>query len=144
MKAIKLLSIASVILVFTSCDAFKQATNTTGGSVFSLNGKWQLNSNVPENTLLTSTVSVTPFISQGVLATVANNTQCYRQNDVKWKNVKNDKAGGYTIENAVSNCTAGSLSYVPATIVVVNNNEIKIAGKNAAGQDNVEVWSRVK
>jgi hypothetical protein len=144
MKTVKLLSIASIVLLFASCDAFKQATNTTGGAVFSLNGKWQLNSNLPENTLLTSTVSVAPFISQGVLSTVANNSQCYRQNDIKWKNVKTDKTGGYTIENAISNCTAGTLSYVPATIVVLNNNEIKIAGKNAAGQDNVEVWSRIK
>jgi hypothetical protein len=144
MKTIKLLSITSIILLFTSCDAFKQATNTTGGAVFSLNGKWQLKSNVPENTLLTSTVSVAPFIAQGILSSVVNNTQCYRQNDIKWKNVKTDKAGGYTIENSISNCTTGTLSYLPATIMVVSNNEIKIAGKSAAGIDNVEIWTRVK
>jgi hypothetical protein len=144
MKTIKLLSITSIILLFASCDAFKQATNTTGGAVFSLNGKWQLNSNVPENTLLTSTVSVAPFIAQGILSSVANNTQCYRQNDIKWKNVKTDKAGGYIIENSISNCTTGTLSYLPATIMVVSNNEIKIASKSAAGIDNVEIWTRVK
>jgi hypothetical protein len=144
MKTVKLLAMATILLSLASCDAFKQATNTTGGAVFSLNGKWQLNSNVPENTLLTSIVTVTPFISQGTLTTVANNTQCYREKDVKWKTIKTDKAGGYTIENSTSSCTTGTLSYLPATVIVVNNNEIKIVGKNAAGIDNTETWTRVK
>jgi hypothetical protein len=144
MKTVKLLSLLAIMIFFASCDAVRQATNTTGGAVFSLNGKWQLINNVPENTLLTSTVIVTPFISQGTLTTVANNTQCYRENDVKWKTIKTDKAGGYTIDNSTSNCTTGTLSYLPATISVVNNNEIKIVGKNAAGIDNTETWTRVK
>ncbi len=144
MKTVKLLAFAAIVVSFVSCDAVRQATNTTGGAVFSLNGKWQLNSNMPENTLLNSVVTVTPFISQGTLTTVANNTQCYRDKDLKWKTIKTDKAGGYTIENAASNCTGGSLSYLPATITVVNNNEIKIVGKNAAGVDNIETWARVK
>ncbi len=144
MKTVKLLALALIIISFASCDAVRQATNTTGGAVFSLNGKWQLSSNIPENTLLTSIVTVTPFISQGTLTTVANNTQCYREKDVKWKTIKTDKAGGYTIENSSSSCTTGTLSYLPATISVVNNNEIKIVGKNATGVDNTETWTRVK
>jgi hypothetical protein len=140
MKTVKLLALAAIIISFVSCDAVRQATNTTGGAVFSLNGKWQLNSNMPENTLLNSVVTVSPFISQGTLTTVANNTQCYREKDVKWKTVKTDKSGGYTIENS----TSGTLSYLPASITVVNNNEIKIVGKNAAGADNTETWTRVK
>jgi hypothetical protein len=144
MKTVKLLAFASIIISFASCDAFKQATNTTGGAVFSLNGKWQLNSNIPENTLLNSIVTVSPFISQGTLTTVSNNTQCYREKDSKWKTIKTDKASGYTIENATSSCTTGTLSYLPATITVVNNNEIKIVGKNATGVDNTETWTRVK
>ncbi len=144
MKTVKLLALAVVIISFASCDAVRQATNTTGGAVFSLNGKWQMNSNIPENTLLNSVVTVSPFISQGTLSTVANNTQCYREKDLKWKTIKTDKAGGYTIENATSNCTSGTLSYLPASITVVNNNEIKIVGKNAAGADNTETWTRVK
>jgi hypothetical protein len=144
MKTIKLLSIAIILISFASCDAVRQATNTTGGAVFSLNGKWQLNSNIPENTLLNSVVTVTPFISQGTLTTVANNTQCYREKDVRWKTIKTDKTGGYTIENSISNCATGTLTYVPAAITVVSNNEIKITGKNAAGIDNTETWTRVK
>lgn len=143
MKAIKLFSILAILTVFASCDAIKQATNTTGGAVFSLNGKWQLNSNAPENTLLNSIVTVSPF-SDGRLTYVANNTQCYRENDVKWKTIKSDNTGGYTIENLISNCSSGSLNYQPATISVVNNSEIRITGKNAAGQDNSQSWTRVK
>lgn len=144
MKAIRLLSIFSFILVLASCGELQQATNTTGGAVFSLNGKWQLSSNSPENTLLNTVVTVTPFLSQGTITSLQNNTQCYREKDVKWKNIKSDKAGGYTIDNLLSNCTSGALNYQPATITVISNNSVKITGVNAAGQTNEQVWSRIQ
>ncbi len=143
MKAIKLFSLLVVVLAFASCDAVRQVTNTTGGAVFSLNGKWQLTSNNPENTLLNSVVSVTLFSSEAKLTFLGNNTQCYRENDIKWKNIKSDKAGGYTIDNLLSNCNSGALNYQPATITVISNTEIRVNGKNAAGQDNSQTWSRI-
>ncbi len=144
MKAIKLFSLLAFILAMVSCETLQQATNTTGTAVFSLNGKWQLNSNSPENTLLNSIVTVTPLISQGTLTYVANNSQCYRENDIKWKNIRSDKAGGYTIDNLLSNCASGALNYQSAAIYVISNSEIRITGKNAAGQDNTQTWSRIK
>ena len=144
MKTLKLLSLLAVVIAFTSCDAVRQATNTTGGAVFSLNGKWQLTSNNPENTLLNSVVSVSLFSTEGKLTYLGNNTQCYRENDIKWKNIKSDKAGGYTIDNLLSNCNSGALNFQPATITVINNNEIRVNGKNAAGQDNTQTWARIK
>jgi hypothetical protein len=144
MKAIKLFSLLSIIISFVSCDAVRNATNTTGGSVFSLNGKWQLSSNTPENTMLNSIVTVSLFSKEGRLTYVSNNTQCYRENDVKWKTIKTDNAGGFTLENLMSNCSSGSLVYQPATVSVINNNEIRLSGKNAAGQDNSQTWTRVK
>ena len=144
MKAIKLFSLLGFIMAMVSCDTLQQATNTTGTAVFSLNGKWQLNSNSPENTLLNSIVTVTPLLSQGALTYVANNSQCYRENDIKWKNIRSDKAGGYTIDNLLSNCASGALNYQPAAIYVISNTEIRITGKNAAGQDNTQTWSRIK
>ena len=144
MKSIKLFSMLGIILAFASCDVVQQATNTTGGAVFSLNGKWQLSSNTPENTLLNSIVTVSPFVSEGRLTYAANNTQCYRESDIKWKNIKSDKAGGYTIDNLISNCSSGALNYVPATIFVVSNTEIRITGRNAAGQENTQTWMKVK
>ena len=144
MKTLKLLSLLAVVIAFTSCDAVRQATNTTGGAVFSLNGKWQLTSNNPENTLLNSVVSVSLFSTEGKLTYLGNNTQCYRENDIKWKNIKSDKAGGYTIDNLLSNCNSGALNFQPATITVINNNEIRVNGKNAGGQDNTQTWARIK
>ena len=144
MKTIKLLSIFALVFTLASCDAVRQATNTTGTAVFSLNGKWQLSSNNPENTLLNSVVTVSLFSSQAKLTYVANNTQCYRENDIKWKSVKTDNVGGFSIENLLSNCSSGELNYQPATITVVNNDVIKIMGKNAAGQDNTQTWKRIK
>lgn len=144
MKSIKLFSFLAIIIALTSCDAVRQATNTTSTAVFSLNGKWELSSNSPENTMLNSVATVTLFSSQAKLTFIANNTQCYRENDIKWKNIKSDNTGGFTIDNLLSNCTSGALNYQPATIAVVSNDEIRIAGKNAAGQDNTQTWTRIK
>ncbi|MFN0082514.1 MAG: hypothetical protein ACKVOM_08350 [Ferruginibacter sp.] len=144
MKSIKLLSLVAIVIAFASCTAVRQATNTTGTAVFSLNGKWQLSSNNPENTMLNSVATVTLFSSQAKLTFIANNTQCYRENDIKWKNIKSDNTGGFTIDNLLSNCTSGALNYQPAAIAVVSNDDIRITGKNAAGQDNTQTWTRIK
>ena len=143
MKTLKLFSLLAFIFALSSCDVVRQATNTTGGAVFSLNGKWQLTGNNPENTLLNSIVSVSLFSSEGKLTSLNNNTQCYRENDFKWKGIKSDKAGGYTIDNLLSNCNSGALNYQPATITVISNSEIRVNGKNAKGQDNTQTWSRI-
>ena len=144
MKTIKLFTLLAIVILFASCDTIRNATNTTGGAVFSLNGKWQLSSNSPENTMLNSVVTVSLFSKEGRLTYVANNTQCYRENDVKWKTIKTDNAGGFTLDNLMSNCTSGSLVYQPATITVINNNEIRLNGKNVAGQDNTQTFTRIK
>ena len=143
MKALKLFSFLAIFFTLVSCDAVRQATNTTGGAVFSLNGKWQLKSNSPENTLLNSIASVSLFSSESKLTSLANNTQCYRENDIKWKNIKSDKTGGYTIDNLLSNCNSGALNYQPATITVISNTEIRLNGRNAAGQENSQTWTRI-
>ncbi|MEJ7609853.1 MAG: hypothetical protein WKF88_01600 [Ferruginibacter sp.] len=144
MKSVKLFSLMAFVIVMASCETLQQATNTTGGAVFSLNGKWQLTSNSPENTLVNSIVTVTPLVSQGSITSLSNNTQCYRENDVKWKNIRSDKAGGYTLENLLSNCSSGALNYQAATIFVVNANEIRVSGQNAAGRDNTQSWTRIR
>ncbi len=143
MKTIKLFFILFTAIALTSCDAIKSATNTTGGAIFSLNGKWQLESNSPENTLTGTIVTVSPLISEGKISTLANNTQCYREKDIKWKSIKSDKAGGYTLDNLLSNCASASLTYQAANIFVVSNNEIRITGTNVAGQANSQTWKRL-
>jgi hypothetical protein len=144
MKSIKLFSFLAIIIALTSCDAVRQATNTTSTAVFSLNGKWQLTNNNPENTLLNSVVTVTLFSSQAKLTYVSNNTQCYRENDIKWRNIKSDKTGGFDIDNLLSNCSSGALNYQPASVSVDSNDEIRITGKNVTGQDNTQTWTRIK
>jgi hypothetical protein len=144
MKAIRLFSILAIALAFASCAEIQQATNTTVGSVFSLNGKWQLESNTPENTLIGTVVTVTPVVSTGKITTLSGNTQCYRENDIKWKNIKSDGAGGYRIDNLLSNCSSGSLNYQPANITVVSNSQIRVTGQNVAGQENTQTWNRIK
>ena len=144
MKAIKLFSLLAILIAFTSCDTLQQATNTTGGALFSLNGNWRLGSNTPDNTLINSVVTVSPLVSDGVLSTVANNSQCYREKDILWRNIKSNNNGGYTLETLISNCSSGSLNYMGASIYVVNSNEIRVTGVNASGQQSVQTWTRIR
>ncbi len=132
-----------LLFIFSGCDTLQNASNSTG-SVFTLNGQWKLSSNLPDNTLVGTVVTVTPFISEGKITLLANNTQCYREGDVKWKDVVTDKAGGFTLNNLLMTCTGGTVNYVPASIKVVNNNEIRLVGRNAAGVEHTEVWTRLK
>ncbi|MEJ7626803.1 MAG: hypothetical protein WKF35_08070 [Ferruginibacter sp.] len=142
MKSIAFISLLFTFVTLSGCDALKKTSNTTGG-VFSLNGQWELTSNTPENTLIGSKVTVAPFISEARFNTIANNTQCFRDNDIKWKNIATNNNGGFLLNNLLSSCSTGSLNYQPATITVVNTNEIRLAGRNVNGQDNNQTWKRV-
>lgn len=143
MKFIKLFAIIISAFSLFSCTAIKNASNTTGG-VFSLNGQWELVSNSPENTLVGSRLSVAPIVSEGKFKLLQNNNQCFRENDVKWKNITTDGNGGFNISNLLSNCSSGALNYQPASIYVVNSDEVRLSGKNVAGVDNIQVWKRIR
>ncbi|MEO6583213.1 MAG: hypothetical protein ABIO05_02750 [Ferruginibacter sp.] len=142
MRSIKLLSILLLVIAALSCSELKKTSNTTG-KVFSLNGQWELSANSPENTLVGSRVMVAPFIAEGRFTTLANNTQCYRDNDIKWKNLATNNNGGFLLNNLLSSCSTGSLNYQPASITVINSNEIRLTGRNINGQDNTQTWKRV-
>lgn len=142
MRFNKLAALIIIVVTFISCDALKKTSNTTGG-VFSLNGQWELSSNTPENTLVGSRVTVAPFVSEARFTTIANNTQCFRDNDIKWKNIATNNNGGFVLNNLLSSCTTGSLNYQPALITVINTNEVRLTGRNINGQDNTQTWRRV-
>ena len=142
MRLNKLAGLLLILIIFISCDTLKKTSNTTGG-VFSLNGQWELSSNTPENTLVGSRVTVAPFISEGRFTVIANNTQCYRDNDLKWKNIATNNNGGFLLSNLLSSCNTGSLNYQPAVLTVVNTNEVRVTGRNINGQDNTQIWRRV-
>ncbi len=124
-----------------SCEAIQKATNSTG-SAFTLSGQWQLTSNLPENVLVGTKITVAPFVSEGRITTLAATANCLRENDVVWKTIAADTGGGFTISNLVSGCNG--LNFQPASIYVVNNNEIRVTGKNANGQEATQVWKRVQ
>ena len=48
------------------------------------------------------------------------------------------------MNNLLASCTGGTLNYQPATIKVVNADEIRIVGKNVAGVENTQVWTRIR
>ena len=142
MKSLKLFTFVALLIALCSCEIFKNSSNSTG-SVFSLNGQWELVSSTPDNTLTGSRVTVAAFIPEGKFTFLQNNSQCYRDNDIKWKNIASDKSGGFMINNLLSTCSGGTLNYQPATIYVMNTNQIRITGRNINNQDNVQVWKRV-
>lgn len=142
MKSFRLFSIlAFASLFFISCEAIQKATNSTG-SAFSLTGQWQLNSNSPDNSSIGTKVTVAPFVSEARITGLVGSSYCFRENDVLWKDIAADNAGGFTINTLVNGCNG--LIYNPATITVVNNNEIRITGKNANGNQMQQVWKRIK
>ncbi|MDB5203671.1 MAG: hypothetical protein JWQ27_3080 [Ferruginibacter sp.] len=142
MKRLKFLTPVFALAFLFGCETIQKATNSTG-TAFSLNGQWELVSNSPENTLIGSRVTVSPFIAEGRFSILANNTQCYRETDVKWKSIATDNAGGFTLDNLLSNCAGAAPTYQRATATIAAANEVRISGKNIQGQDNVQIWRKV-
>ncbi len=141
MKFLKAASLLFIVISLFSCEAIQKATNSTG-SAFTLTGQWQLTSNSPDNALVGSKVTVAPFVSEARITTLAATANCLRENDVLWKTITADNAGGFAISSLVSGCSG--LNYQPANIYVINNNEIRVTGKNANGQEATQLWKRVQ
>lgn len=142
MKSVRVFSFLALIsFALISCEAIQKATNSTG-SAFSLTGQWQLNSNTPENSSIGTKITVAPFVSEGRISGLVGSSYCFRENDVLWKDIAADNAGGFSINNLVNGCNG--LIYNPAAITVVNNDEIRLSGKNANGNDMQQVWKRIK
>ncbi len=140
MKSFKYLAIIFAAISLISCEAIQKATNSTG-SAFTLTGKWQLTSNIPENILVGSTVTVAPVLSEARITAMVGTGNCMRENDIIWKAIISDNVGGFTLSNLVSGCSG--LNYQPAVIYIINSNEIRLTGKNASGQDITQLWKRV-
>lgn len=141
MKLLKIWVVLMAAVSITSCETIQKATNSTG-SAFTLTGQWQLTSNSPENVLVGSKVTVAPVVSEARITTMVGSGNCLRENDVTWKSILSDNAGGFTISNLVSGCSG--LNFQPANVYVMNNNEIRITGKNANGQELTQMWKRIR
>lgn len=142
MKSFKILGLLALVsFLLISCEAIQKATNSTG-SAFSLTGQWQLQSNTPENSGIGTKVTVAPFVAEARISGLVGSSYCFRESDVLWKDIAADNVGGFTINNLVNGCNG--LIYNPATIAVANNNEIRVSGKNANGNDMQQVWKRIQ
>jgi hypothetical protein len=141
MKCIHLLSITLFMLLLSSCETIQKATNSTG-SAFTLTGEWEMVSNNPENVLIGSIITVVPFIAEARITRLSGMGNCLRQEDVLWKGIVSDGSGGFTISNLVTGCNG--LNYQAATIYVINNDQIRVTGKNIFAQDITQLWKRIK
>ena len=137
------LTILFVSVLLTSCEALQNLpTNTTGGA-FSLNGTWRLNSSSQSNAMVGSTIAVLPIAANASLKTIANNTYCARENDVLWRGIKSNGAGGFTLTTLVNACN-GSTVYNDATVTVVNADQITVTTRTATNSELIQDWRRVK
>lgn len=129
------------IVALFGCDTIKKTSNSTA-NFFSLKGEWELAAS-SDNSLIGSSVVVYLFIPEARFKTLVNNSQCFREADVKWKNISSDNKGGFTINILLSSCTGGTPQYLPAAIQVVHSNEIRINGKNSGGEMGSQTWKRL-
>ena len=137
------LIILIVALSLTSCEALQNLpTNTTGGA-FSLNGTWRLNSSSQSNAMVGSTVTVVPIAANASLKSIQNNTYCARENDVLWKSIKSNGAGGFTLSTLVNACN-GSTVYNDATVTVINADQVTVTSRTASNSELIQDWRRVK
>lgn len=135
----------ALILLFAHCKTAKNSpTNTVSSNektVFSLNGNWQLTSSSDNKALEGTVLRVIPGITDATIKTLGNNTYCAKEMDVVWKGFKNN-GGVFALENLVNACN-GTTIYKGATLTVVNNDEVKLQSRTAAGAELLQVWKRV-
>jgi hypothetical protein len=136
------LGILFLTTLITSCETLQNLpTNTTGGA-FSLNGTWRLNSSTQSNAMVGSTIQVVPIAANASLKSIQNNTYCARENDVLWRGVKSNGAGGFTLSTLVNACN-GSTVYNDATVTVINADQITVTSRTATNSELIQDWRRV-
>lgn len=132
----------TIVTIFTQCDTLKSLPTNTSGGLFSLNGNWQLTSSNDNRALEGTIVTVLPGIAEATVKTVSNNTYCVRERDVLWKGIKSLQGGPFNTDILVNACQ-GSVLYKPATITVLTNDEIRLAGHTASSIELIQTWKRV-
>lgn len=140
MKRILFLLSAAIVTIFTQCESLSKIPTNTSGGLFSLNGNWQLFTSSDNRAMEGTIVTVVPGFTEATVRTLNNNTYCMRERDAMWRNITAGEAETFSIDLLVTNC-AGTL-YKPATITVINNNEIRIDGHTAMSTELVQTWRR--
>ncbi len=140
MKRIVFLLSLAIVMIFTQCDSLKNLPTNTSGGLFSLNGSWQLFTSNDNRAMEGTIVTVVPGFSEATIRTLNNNTYCMRERDAMWRNIRSMEAETFSIDLLVTNCN-GTL-YKPATITVVNSNEIRLTGHTAMSTELVQTWRR--
>ena len=134
----------ALVLFFSQCKTTKKLpTNISSveDKVFSLNGNWQLTSSSDNKALEGTVLRVIPGVTDATIKTLGNNTYCFKEMDVVWKGLKNN-SGVFSFESLVNSCS-GTPVYKAATLNVVNNDEVRVQSRTAAGAELTQVWKRV-
>jgi hypothetical protein len=132
----------TVSLFFSSCDTIKNLPTNTSGGFFSLNGTWTLSS-ASDNALTGSTITVYPITGSATVNTLSNNSNCIREKDAIWKDIKNTSSGSFSVNALVSNCN-NSIVYKAATLTVLTADEVRLTGQTVSGAELSQTWTRVK
>ena len=133
----------SIVASTSSCDTLKSIPTNTTGSLFSLNGTWQLTASSDNSAMTGTTIVILPVVGNASVKTVANNTYCVKEKDAYWKTIKANGNGGFNMSNLVSACN-GSSVYKDGTIAVINSDKISVTTRTATNSELIQAWDRVK
>ena len=129
----------TILTIFTQCETLKELPTNTSGT-FSLNGNWQMTTTTDNRGMEGTIVTVVPGVNDATVRTLNNNNYCVRERDVIWRNITPMEGGTFTLDNLVNACDG--ILYKPATLTVVNNDEIRITGHNKASMEMVQTFKR--
>jgi hypothetical protein len=130
-----------VAFILVSCNVIKNMPAEKKG-IESLDGAWKLEATNDDNALMGTTISVYPLTADGLITTLQNNSYCVRPSEVIWKDITTASHGGFSIHSLTNSCIS-SLVYKPATLTLLNNDEIKLTGQTASGKELEQIWKRV-
>ena len=125
-----------VVFLLVSCNVIKHLPADKVSGLFSLNGNWRLEHSSDHSSLAGSTVSVLPISDNGVVNGTPNTDCSVKPNDVLWKDISTTH-DGYALSTLSTNQTKAA-AYLPATITVIAENEIKLVSSNV-----IQTWKRI-
>ena len=130
-----------VAFVLVSCNVIKNLPAEKKG-IESLDGTWKLESTNDNNALMGSTIYVYPLTGDGLITNLQNNSYCVRPSEIIWKDITTAEKDGFNIHSLTNSCIS-SLVYKPATLTLINKDEIKLTGQTASGNELEQTWKRV-
>ncbi|MBV9987280.1 MAG: hypothetical protein JO301_06350 [Chitinophagaceae bacterium] len=127
-----------VVFLLVSCNVIKAIPGNFNNS-FTLNGRWKLESANTGKNLVGATIDVSAIASNAVVVDKSDPQDGIKPGQALWKQISADGSSISVQVLRPENRTA----YMPATITVLNADQIKLAAGATDGTPLVQTWTRV-